>query len=90
MQEKGKKGKNVSKHVKLICISNNIDAYITTHFAVSLIWIALTMLFLKLVAFFNVKKFQFLVILSENLSIGFERKNLVTKFLSIFGTALCV
>ena len=32
------------------------------------------MLFLKLFAFFNVTKFQFLVILSENLSIGFERK----------------
>ena len=72
MQKKGKKGKNVSKHVKLICISNNVGAYISKHCAISLIWIALTMLFLKLFAFFNVTKFQFLVILSENLSIGFE------------------
>ena len=37
MQEKGKKGKNVSKHFKLICKTNDIDAYITTHCAVSLI-----------------------------------------------------
>ena len=73
MQKKGKKGKNVSKHVKLICISNNIGAYISKHCAISLIWIALTMLFLKLFAFFSVTKFQFLVILSEDLSIGFER-----------------
>ena len=66
--------KNVSKHVKIICISNNVDAYITAHFKISLIWIVLTMLFMKLFAFLKVTKFQFIVILSENLSVGFERK----------------
>ena len=71
MQEKWK---NVWKHVKIICISNNVDAYITAHFKISLIWIVLTMLFMKLFAFLKVTKFQFIVILSENLSVGFERK----------------
>ena len=37
LQEKAKKKEIVSKHVKLICILNNIDAYITMHCAVSLI-----------------------------------------------------
>ena len=32
------------------------------------------MLFMKLFAFLKVTKFQFIVILSENLSVGFERK----------------
>ena len=46
---------------------------------------------MKLFAFLKVTKFQFIVILSENLSVGFERKkHLVTRFLCTFNTALCL
>ena len=69
-RKKGKKEKCIKTRQNYL----NVDANITAHCVISLIWIVLTILFMKLFAFLKVTKFQFLVILSENLLVGFERK----------------
>ena len=63
------------KDVKIICILNNVDAYITAQCAISLIWIkSVNHAIFKVICLFCVTTFHFFVIISENLSVSNEKK----------------